>query len=134
VFFVLCVYFLIDMDNFFFWCGEEESATVDAAETASGEAAGTKHKKKKDTLKPREVSLLERLNSYDSGNVHRQYNLVHIPPGFEPMPCNPIFLDLAAPEFPDLSHRCGGKVGKYSLNILFARIFFFLTSTIDIAL
>jgi hypothetical protein len=79
---------------------EESSGTIDPA---------AKKTKKKDTLKPREPSLLERLDSYEPGNPHRQHNLVQIPPGFEPMPCNPIFLDLAAPDFPDLSHRCGEK-------------------------
>ena len=68
-----------------------------------------KNKKRKETLKPREPTLLQRLDAYDCGNPHHQYNLVQIPPGFDPTPCNPIFLDLASPEFPDLTHRCDEK-------------------------
>uniref|UniRef100_A0A6A7G753 Signal recognition particle subunit SRP68 n=1 Tax=Hirondellea gigas TaxID=1518452 RepID=A0A6A7G753_9CRUS len=52
-------------------------------------------------------TLLQRLNTFDSGSPQEHYNLIHFPPRFEAIPCKPILFDLAFNyvEFRDLSHR-----------------------------
>jgi len=66
------------------------------------------------------VPLVDRLDDYheDSGLVKGKSNLVHFPPEFEPIPCKPLFFDLAINhlEMPDLNSKLEKKEdGKSSL-------------------
>jgi len=66
------------------------------------------------------VPLVDRLDDYleDSGLVKGKSNLVHFPPEFEPIPCKPLFFDLAINhlEMPDLNSKLEKKEdGKGSL-------------------
>jgi len=64
--------------------------------------------------------LVDRLDDYyeDSALVKGKSNLVHFPPEFEPIPCKPLFFDLAINhlEMPDLNSKLEKKEdGKSSL-------------------
>lgn len=54
----------------------------------------------------------ERLDVYEElATIPKNINLVHFPPQPEPVPCKPLFFDLALNhiDLPDLSHRVEKK-------------------------
>lgn len=57
--------------------------------------------------------LVERFETFclDPSLVTRQANLVHFPPGFQPIPCKPLFFDLALNHvaFPPLEDKLEQK-------------------------
>lgn len=61
------------------------------------------------------ISLVDRLDDYyeDPDLTSGKPNLFPFPPSFEPIPCKPLFFDLAREhlEFPDLEKKCIGSGG-----------------------
>jgi signal recognition particle subunit SRP68 len=56
--------------------------------------------------------LQDRLDVYDDKPLNtKKPNITHFPPNFEPIPCKPLFFDLASNQlqFPSLSHRMEQK-------------------------
>ena len=69
------------------------------------------------------VPLVDRLDQYyeDPDMLKGKPNLVNFPPDFSPIPCKPLFYDIALyhVEYPDLDHKlgseaAGGKAGGLS--------------------
>ncbi|XP_028395566.1 signal recognition particle subunit SRP68-like [Dendronephthya gigantea] len=59
-----------------------------------------------------DTPLQERLDVYDDKPINmKKPNITHFPPNFEPIPCKPLFFDLASNQmqFPSLSHRMEQK-------------------------
>lgn len=56
---------------------------------------------------PSATPLMHRLQDYDAGDPGDGCSVVKFPPGLRPMPCKPIFYDVALNTiaYPDLSHR-----------------------------
>merc|ERR1711988_1149831 len=61
------------------------------------------------------IPLIDRLDDYyeDPNLVSGKPNLYPFPPSFQPIPCKPLFFDLAREhvEFPDLEKKVGGGPG-----------------------
>ena len=61
------------------------------------------------------VPLTERLDEYyEDENLMKKPNLTNFPPNFAPIPCKPLFFDLAREhvEFPDLEKKIAGPKGN----------------------
>ncbi|XP_075216781.1 signal recognition particle 68 [Lycorma delicatula] len=88
--------------------GEPSStATTPTAQTGSVVGKGSKAKK---------VPLIERLEEYweDPGLANKQPNIMKLPPDMQPIPCKPLFFDLALNlvEFPSLEDKLDASAKK----------------------
>lgn len=85
-------------------CSLQAAAILDASDSQQPEAAS----QVKDN-KP----LVERFETFclDPSLVTKQASLVHFPPGFQPIPCKPLFFDLALNHvaFPPLEDKLEQK-------------------------
>ncbi|XP_055098111.1 signal recognition particle subunit SRP68 isoform X2 [Symphalangus syndactylus] len=86
-------------------CSLQAAAILDANDAHQTEASSSQVKDNK--------PLVERFETFclDPSLVTKQANLVHFPPGFQPIPCKPLFFDLALNHvaFPPLEDKLEQK-------------------------
>ncbi|XP_054526334.1 signal recognition particle subunit SRP68-like [Pan troglodytes] len=86
-------------------CSLQAAAILDANDAHQTETSSSQVKDNK--------PLVERFETFclDPSLVTKQANLVHFPPGFQPIPCKPLFFDLALNHvaFPPLEDKLEQK-------------------------